>query len=202
MDGIELMATAMHAAKVRLDVAAGNLSNVSSDGFHKRVASAALSAAGLVTTSAVDATQGPLAHTGRNFDLATVGPGGLYVRDARGHVVESRGGSFELDARGRLIDARGRELLGRDGPLVAVSDVTIDARGVVREAGAEAGRIRLGPGTTLQSGFLEASNVDAVHEMVDVLGAQRAFETAQKVLCAIDDARNKDVNDVVRVKSS
>jgi flagellar basal-body rod protein FlgF len=201
MDGIELMATAMHAAKVRLDVAAGNLANASSDGFRKRVARAALTAAGLVTTSAVDATQGPLAHTGRNFDLALAGPGGFFVRDARGEVVESRAGSFERDARGRLVDARGRVLLGRDGPIVAAADATIDARGVVREADREVGRIRLRPGTAVESGFLEASNVDAIHEMVDVLGAQRAFETAQKVLCAIDDARSKDVNDVVRVKS-
>jgi flagellar basal-body rod protein FlgF len=201
MDGIELMATAMHAAKIRLDVAAGNLANVSSDGFHKRLARASLTAQGLQTTSSVDAAQGPLARTGRNFDLALVGSGGFFVRDARGGVVESRAGSFERDAGGRLIDAHGRVLLGRDGPVVAGADATIDSRGIVREAGAEVGRLRLRPGTTVQSGFLEASNVDAVHEMVDVLGAQRAFETAQKVLCAIDDARSKDVNDVVRVKS-
>ena len=62
------------------------------------------------------------------------------------------------------------------------------------------GRIHLSSGATLQSGFLEGANVDAVHEMVDVLGAQRAFETAQKTLVAIDDARQKDVNDVVRIK--
>jgi flagellar basal body rod protein FlgG len=42
MDGIELMATAMHAAKARLDVSAANLANVSTDGFHKRVARAML----------------------------------------------------------------------------------------------------------------------------------------------------------------
>ncbi len=195
------MATAMHAAKVRLDVAAGNLANVSSGGFHKRVAHASLTAAGLVTTSAVDATQGPLVRTGRNFDLALAGPGGFFVRDAQGGVVESRAGSFERDGRGRLVDARGRVLLGRDGPIAAGAEATIDARGIVRDGGEEVGRIRLRPGTTVQSGFLETSNVDAVREMVDVLGAQRAFETAQKVLCAIDDARSKDVNDVARVKS-
>jgi flagellar basal-body rod protein FlgG len=53
----------------------------------------------------------------------------------------------------------------------------------------------------VQSGFLEGANVDAVREMVNVLEAQRAFETAQKTLGAIDEARQKDVNDVVRVKS-
>ncbi len=195
------MATAMHAAKVRLDVAAGNLANVSSDGFHKRVARASLTARGLETASSIDATQAPLARTGRNLDLALVGPGGFFVRDARGQVIESRAGAFERDARGQLVDARGRVLLGLHGPIVAGAGATIDAQGIVRDDGTEVGRIRLRPGATVESGFLEASNVDAVHEMVDVLGAQRAFETAQKVLCAIDDARSKDVNDVVRVKS-
>ncbi len=37
--------------------------------------------------------------------------------------------------------------------------------------------------------------------MVDVLTAQRAFETAQKTLSAIDEERQKESNDVVRVKS-
>jgi flagellar basal body rod protein FlgG len=38
---------------------------------------------------------------------------------------------------------------------------------------------------------LEASNVDAIGEMIDVLAAQRSFETAQKVLTAIDKARER-----------
>jgi flagellar basal-body rod protein FlgG len=59
----------------------------------------------------------------------------------------------------------------------------------------------LPPGATVQSGFLEGPNVDAVHEMVDVLDAQRAFETAQKTLSALDEERQKDANDVARVKA-
>ena len=148
MDGIELMAGAMHAAQARLDVSAANLSNLSSAGFQRRIAHATLGERGLSVSSSIDRTQGPLERTGRVFDLATVG-GTLFVRDA-GNVT---------------------------------------------------GRLRLTPGTSVESGFLERSNVDAVHEMVDVLSAQRAFETAQKALSAIDEARAKDVNDVVRVKA-
>jgi len=201
MDGMELMATAMHAAKSRLDVCAGSLANVSSDGFHKRVAHAALTANGLVASSSVDAAQGPLKRTGRNFDLALVGTGGFFVRNAAGHALESRSGSFTRNALGQLANDRGEILLGAHGPLVATADATIDARGVVRDAGTEIGRIRLRSGTTLESGFLESSNVDAVREMVDVLSAQRAFETAQKTLSALDEERQKDVDDVARVKS-
>lgn len=201
MDGIELMATAMRAAKNRLDVSAGNLANVSSDGFHRRVAHATLTGHGLVSSSGVDATQGSLARTGRNFDLAIVGAGGFFVRGATGHVLESRSGSFSRNALGQLTNDRGQLLLGARGPLVASPDATIDARGIVRDGGSETGRVRLRSGTTMESGFLETSNVDAVREMVDVLTAQRAFETAQKTLSAIDEERQKDVDDVARVKS-
>ncbi len=200
MDGIELMATAMHAAKSRLDVSAGNLANVSSDGFHKRVTHAALTARGLIATSEIDAAQGALRRTGRNFDLGVVG--GVADEDAAaGRTLGSRSGSFERTSGGRLADERGDVLLGAHGPIVAAPDATIDARGIVREAGNEVGRIRLASGTALESGFLESSNVDAVREMVDVLSAQRAFETAQKTLSALDEERQKEADDVARVKS-
>ena len=201
MDGIELMATAMHAAKNRLDVSAGNLANVSSDGFHKRVSHATLTGRGLVSSSAIDPAQGPLKRTGRSFDLAIVGAGGFFVRDAAGHIVESRSGSFSRNALGRLANESGQILLGARGPLVMSADASVDAGGVVRDGGVEIGRVRLRPGTTMESGFLESSNVDAVGEMVDVLTAQRAFETAQKTLSAIDEERQKDSDDVARVKA-
>jgi flagellar basal-body rod protein FlgF len=201
MDGIELMATAMHAMRTRLDVAASNLANLSSDGFRRSVAHIGLRRNGLTTWATLDTKQGPLRHTGRAFDLAVAGAGGFLVRDASGAEMIARSGSFVRDARGRLTDATGRALLGEHGPLSAAADATIDDRGFVREAGEKVGRVRMTPDTALQSGFLEASNVDAVHEMVDVLAAQRAFETAQKALSAIDDVRAKATNELARVRS-
>ena len=194
------MATAMHAAKARLDVAASNLANVSTAGFRRSIARAALRGAGLVTTSVPDVAPGPLRRTGRSFDLAVAGEGAFFVRDRTGRAVAERSASFERDRRGRLVDESGRALLGERGPVVAGADATIDARGVVTLAGYDVATIVVRPGTTLQSGFLEGANVDAVHEMVEVLEAQRAFETAQKTLSAIDDERQKDVDDVGRVK--
>ncbi len=195
------MATAMHAAKTRLDVSASNLANVSSDGFHKRVSRATLGDAGLVVSSAIDAKQGPLRHTGRALDLATAGPGGYFVRDAPGNVVLARSGSFARSASGALTDDRGNVLQGQHGSVAVSAEATIDSRGIVRIAGNEVDRVRVRSGTTLQSGFLESANVDSVAEMIDVLSAQRAFETAQKTLSAIDEERQKETSDVVRVKS-
>jgi flagellar basal-body rod protein FlgG len=200
MDGIELMASALQAMKARLDVVTGNLANISSDGFRRSVAHVTLGSQGLTTSTTVDATQGALRHTGRAFDLAAVG-GGFCVRDRDGAVLLSSSGSFERDRAGRLSDAHGRILLGERGPIVASADAAIDDRGFVREAGTVVGRLRLSEGASIQSGFLEASNVDAVQEMVGVLSAQRAFETAQKTLLALDDVRAKAANELARVRS-
>jgi flagellar basal body rod protein FlgG len=201
MDGIALMATAMRAAQERLDVSAANLANVSSNGFHKRLIRARLTAGGLQTETSLDPAQGPLRRTGRAFDLAVAGAGTFSVREHDGRVAAERSGSFFRDAAGHLNDERGRTLLGRHGALAVGAGATIDPSGVVHDGGAVGGRIEMSVGASLASGFLEGSNVDAVHEMIDVLDAQRAFETAQKALGAIDETRNKDANDVARVRS-
>ena len=78
------MATAMHAAQVKLESSASNLANVSSDGFRKRVARIALTGGGLVTSAVTDGAQPPLRHTGRAFDVALAGGGSFGVRDAGG----------------------------------------------------------------------------------------------------------------------
>jgi flagellar basal body rod protein FlgG len=201
MDGIHLMATAMHAEQAKLDLSASNLANVSSDGFRKRLAHVSLTSAGLVTTSSVDTTPAPLRHTGRALDVAVAGDGSFEVRDGAGRKSAVRSAALERNARGELTDERGRVVLGTHGPIVAGAEATIDSEGVVRDAGAIVGRIALGPGASLQSGFLAGTNVDAVREMVDVLVAQRAFETAQKTLVALDEERQKDANDVARIKA-
>jgi flagellar basal-body rod protein FlgF len=200
MDGIELMATAMHAMQKRVDIAAGNLANVSSDGFRRSVARVAFGGSGVVTTAEADATPGVLRRTGRGLDLAVPGAGGLLVRDAAGRVALVRSASFHPAADGVLRDARGRALLGEAGAVRARGDAQVDARGAVSEGGAVIARLRVAPGTVLESGALEGSNVDAIGEMVDLLAAQRAFETAQKALGALDEIRSHATADVARVK--
>jgi flagellar basal-body rod protein FlgF len=201
MDGIELMATAMHAEKTRLDVSAENLANVSSDGFRRSVVHAALTPTGIATTTTADPTPGPLRHTGRALDLAVAGNGGFFVRDASGNLTCERSASVSPDAHGRLVDEHQRLLLTDGKPVLASPEATIDERGFVRDGGRVVARLSLTPGATVQNGFLEAANVDAIHEMVDVLNAQRAFETAQKTLSALDDVRSKATNELARVKS-
>ncbi len=200
MDGIDWAASAMGAAQRRLEIATGNLANVSTTGFARIVARGALTANGVRIDGVRSNGQGPLQRTGRDFDLALVGNGAFHVRDAAGRVSATRNGAFVRDNRGRLCDDAGRVLLGAHGPLKVPEGATIDERGAVMAGGRCVDRIPLEPSAQLRAGYLEAPSVNAIDEMIDVIGAQRAFESAEKVVAAIDGDRQKASNDVARVK--
>ena len=54
--------------------------------------------------------------------------------------------------------------------------------------------------STIQQGALEASNVNVIDEMVDMITIQRAYEAGQKVITSIDSTLDKAVNTVGRAK--
>ncbi len=189
------MASAMHAARAQLETATHNLANVSSDGYRRATAHVGLGNRGLIATETRTFEQGAIRHTGRPFDLALLGPGSFRVGDAT-----TRNGAFVTDRDGWLSDDRGRHVIGTRGPIAIDARTTISSDGEVRSGGRGVNRIPLAAGTRVQSGALEASNVNAISETLAILTSQRAFETAQKVLVAIDDTRQKAVNDVVRLK--
>lgn len=200
MDGIGWAAGAMNAARVRLDVAAENLANGSSDGFRKTDVRGFLTASGIVLQRSRSALAGPLRHTGRPFDLAIAGSGTFRVRDAAGHVTATRDGAFVRDRFGRLVDDAGRVLLGTRGPVCVPDGAVIDTGGTLSRNGVVINRIALPAGSTLRTGFLEGSNVDAIGEMIDVLSAQRSFESAEKVLSSIDQTRERASTQVAQLK--
>lgn len=179
----------MEAAQDRLDIATQNLANVSTEGYRRREARGFLTARGALIRSAVSGEHGPIERTGRVYDLAIAGVGAFRVRDAGGGVTLTRAGAFSRDARGSLRDARGRTLVdSRDRP-IRVTDGTLPT-------GAQLG---LPTSSSLQSGALETSSVNAIDEMVTVLTAQRAYEGAQKIASEIDETRKQSA-DAARVK--
>jgi flagellar basal-body rod protein FlgG len=193
---MQWMASAMRAARSQLDVATQNLANVSSDGFRRVATTLGLDDRGLRVQRATTADQGAIRRTNRLLDVAILGPGAFRVGGEA-----TRSGAFVRDRDGYLADDRGRRLAGRCGPIRLPEGASIASDGSVRtEAGRLIDRIPLPPGTRLETGALEASNVNAIAESLNVLEAQRSFETAQKVLVAIDDTRNKAANDVGRVQ--
>jgi len=183
MDGISWTASAMQAARARLEIAARNLANASSDGFRKTVAHVTLTARGLVTRGAVSHEQGALRQTGRPLDLAIAGEGAFRVGG-----TETRNGAFVRDTQGYLCDDRGRRVQGTHGFVRVATDGTL------------LDKIPLPYRSHLISGALESPNVNAVGEMVAVLDAQRSFESAQKALVSIDEARTKAANEVARLR--
>lgn len=188
MDGITWAASAMAAARARLDIATHNLANSSSDGFRRSVARGSLGPRGVRIAEVRVGAQGALRRTGRQFDLAIVGSGAFSVRDARGHVTHTRDGSFTRDRDGFLRDDAGRVLIAQGTAVRVGSNEHLDER------------TDLVPGANVRSGFLEASDVDAISEMIDVLTAQRSFESAEKVVSAIDQTRQKASNELARLK--
>lgn len=183
MDGLEWTASAMQTARARLEIAARNLANASTDGFRKTVARIALTAQGLVTKKTISHEQGALRHTGRALDLAIAGEGSFVVGGER-----TRNGAFVRDAEGYLADDRGNRVQGSHGFVRVAPD------------GKLLDRIPLPYRSHIVSGALESPNVNAVGEMVAVLDAQRAFETAQKALLSIDETRAKSANEVARLR--
>ena len=201
MDGIGFATSAMLAARTRLDIATDNLANASSDGFRKHTARGSFGASGAQIDRIVSDEQGSLRKTGRPFDLALVGPGSFVVRDGRGITTATRSGAFSLDRSGHLCDDAGRMLLGSHGhPVLVPPGATIAADGAVYANGKSVDQLPLPSGTSVQTGFLENSNVNPIGEMVDMLTAQRSFESAQKVMSTIDSVAQKNANDVARLK--
>jgi flagellar basal body rod protein FlgG len=194
MDGLEWTASAMRAARAQLDLATHNLANASTDGYRKAVAEVALTAHGLAVAAHPTHDQGAIRTTGRRFDLALLGEGAFRV----GHG-STREGAFTRDRNGFLTDDRGGRLQGACGTLRVSADATIAADGSVRDRGRIVDRIPLAAGTRLLAGALETSTVNPIGETLAVLNAQRAFETAQRTLLAIDATREKSANDVARV---
>jgi flagellar basal body rod protein FlgG len=194
MDALDWTASAMRAARTQLEIATHNLANVSAGGFRKAVAAIAMRDDGLHVSERIASEQGAVRATGRRFDLALLGAGAFRVGD---HLT--RDGAFTRDRDGYVVDDRGRRLHGARGVLRVSEDAVIGADGVVRDRGRVVDRISLPAGTHLLPGALETSTVNPVGETLAILTAQRAFETAQKTLLAIDATREKAANDVARV---
>ena len=150
---------------------------------------------GLVTSAQKTFEQGGLRRTGRDLDLAIAGPGAFHVGDS-----STRNGAFIRDRDGYLADDRGRALHGEHGKVRFPDGATIERNGAIVVAGKTVDRIPLPAGSTIVTGALESSNVDAIGESLQILTAQRAFETAQKTYSAIDETRDKAANDLGRLK--
>ena len=161
-------------------------------------------------------TAGALEQTGAPLDVALEGEGFFRVQSATGQARLTRAGQFVLAADGTVRTPAGDlTLLCDDGaPLtlppsggeilittsgevsvggtpvgrIGVADVA-DARDLVRLDGAtfDAAGVAVRPAEArVRQGFVEASNVNAVTEMADLIEHVRLFESQQKSLQTTD----------------
>lgn len=174
----------------------------------------------------IDTTQGPIARTGNDLDLAIAGPGYFKVQSATG-TAYTRNGHFRADAQGRLVTDAGEPVLGAGGQIrLTKGKVSISADGTISCNGAIAGKVSLvtfAPGTKLvnhggseygapagselpasqasvQQGALEGSNVSPMEGVVQLISAQRAAESMRHALTLIDGEMDRStVQDLARV---
>ena len=95
------------------------------------------------------------------------------------------------------------EILTREGSIGKLSVVEFKDMHALRKEGNslyvspdEANIVRTNTKTTVNQGFLEGSNVNAIEEMSELIKAHRHFESIQKAINAYDSISGKAANDI------
>lgn len=142
-------------------------------------------------------------------------------------IKYTRDGSFTVTEDGYLVTKDGDYVQGQNGNIQINpnADITIDSMGNIYENEVQTNQLdivsvadnnylekygenmyQLVEGGILQEsaarvhqGYLEASNVNVIKEMVEMITVTRAYETNQKVIQTIDTTLDKAVNTVGKV---
>lgn len=172
-------------------------------------------------------SSGSFKYTGNQFDLSIRGKGFFSIRTPDG-VQYTRKGNFTIRDDGVLTTQDGYPVLGKGGEiLIEGKDVDVNAQGDISIDGAQVGTLDivdfpekgslLKTGNTrfviandnvrkqapqdlrVSQGSVEASNVNAIRSMTEMIEALRVFETYQKVIHSADEATAKSINDVAKI---
>jgi flagellar basal-body rod protein FlgF len=192
-------------------------------GSPAELAAAAGLAAPAEFETAIDQRPGTLKASSEALHLALEGPGFFVVDTPQGEALTRRG-DFRLDSEGRLVTRQGMPVLGENGAVHIAGTPQIAADGAVRVDGAVVGQLRVAqvaPGAPLSSlgadlyrgeqlpqgdssarvrqGFLEASNVESVQEMIRLIETMRHFEGVQRFVRGYDDMMGKAISELGKV---
>jgi len=170
-----------------------------------------------ISSITTDFSKGSLLRTGNPLDIAVNGEGFFALEDNR----YTRNGNFKIDSEGYLATQGDIKVLGSGGPIavqgkkvdinesgeVFVDDIPVGALNIVDFQ--DKGKLRKLEGgvyttdetgveakASISQGYYEASNVEAVKEMVQMLTSLREFESYQKAILAFDDASSKASNEL------
>jgi len=170
---------------------------------------------------------GPIQKTGNDLDLAIEGEGFFKVKTPNG-VRYTRNGNFSLNKDQLLINADGFPVLGQRGSEITLTGkkIAVGSNGSVMADGNEVDQIAVvtfsdlsilqkeghtllkngssegeikAPQSQVLQGALEASNVNAVEEMINLMDSYRTYESCLKIIQADNSLDSKAVNEVGRV---
>jgi flagellar basal-body rod protein FlgF len=163
-----------------------------------------------ITESYVHFSDAPSVETGNPFDLSIQGNGFFVVSTPTGNRY-TRNGQFSLNTEKKLVTNDGSPVMGEGGGDIGIDgkDVKIEPDGSIFVDGTQAGRIKVvdfadrrklinsgrslfentdpnsaeiaASGVAVKQGAYEASNVDVMKEMVDLINTMRAYEAYTKV---------------------
>lgn len=221
--GLYIAASGMLAEQVRQNALSNNLSNASTPGYEPQEAEQSsfgailmsntgtgqpigtldtgVSASTYVSQSAPQA----LTQTGQPLDFGVAGEGYFAVRTPGG-VQYTRDGQFQSNTSSQLTDANGNLVLGQSGQPITVSAkgaVSASALGVfsVPNATQQGNNLFTGRATgrataTVKQGELDASGVDAISTMTDMIASLRAYQAGQSAIQSIDQTMQENAQSV------
>lgn len=176
--------------------------------------------------SQVDFSQGPIKFTGGQFDVALTDPKEFFVVNTPSGPQYTRAGNFTLNQEGSLVTQDGFEVQGDGGALsITGLNARINENGGISVGGNQIGRLqiarfenpaglepvgstrfKLKAGETAPAavesavlpGSLEMSNVSSISSMIDLISANRGFETYTKTAQTIDQMNQTAISQIGR----
>lgn len=176
-----------------------------------------------------DFGQGGFEETGRPLDVALDGPGFLSVRLPDGTIGYTRAGGLSLNPVGELATADGAVVLNPEGePILPPQGAVlkIDRTGAITADDEPAGALGLveiadraaltrrpsgvyvapegvvpppAVETEIRQGFLEASNVQPISEITNLITITRSYESVTRMISNAEDQRRQALQRLARV---
>lgn len=175
--------------------------------------------------TAVNHQMGMLKHTGQKLDVAIEGKGYFKLADQEGNQFFTRNGLFSVDGHGNLVNDKGYTVLNSDNSPISLSteNPRIDKKGQIWENNQVVATLGIAGfkdpqslqivGSTLykgdgleqlpaeamdgiRQGYVEASNVTPMDEMVKLITTTRHFEITQRAVKAYDEMLEKAVRTI------
>ncbi len=214
--GIYQTATSLDSLNRMQDVVANNLANMTTNGFKQELLQVMKNEPGrLSVASQVDMSAGPIKMTDNPTDLAITSDGFFAVQSEDG-VAYTRSGDFKLDSTGRLVTNEGLPVLGKHGEiLIGTNKFTVNGQGEIFVGQDQVDQLELfkpqGPmvrigqrllksevpdqmvamdnnNVKIMQGAVEASNVNPVEAMVNMMLIVRQYEANQKAMSVQDES--------------